>query len=158
MHLHLKRHAQKDDSTGGLLFIDGDFECYTIEDQERYNVQPPEVTKVKGETAIPRGVYTVGLRTVGGFHNRYKQRYGDMHKGMLHVKNVPNFKYILFHTGNNDDHTEGCIIVGDTIQTKEESRIPVGQTKGAYKKFYKKVRDAILNGEEVLLHVDKIGL
>lgn len=158
MHLHLKRFAHGNDSTGGALFIDGEFECYTIEDQERI-VESPMRTKVQGETAIPRGVYRVDLRAEGGFHQRYKQRYGEeFHKGMLRVRNVPEFKYILFHTGNHDDHTEGCIIVGDTIQTTDESRIPPGRTKGAYKKFYQKVRDAIQDGEDVLLHVDKLRL
>ena len=37
-----------------------------------------------------------------------------MHKGMLWVRDVPGFEYILIHTGNTDEHTSGCLIVGDS--------------------------------------------
>ena len=39
-----------------------------------------------------------------------------MHKGMLWVRDVPGFEYILIHTGNTDEHTAGCLIVGDSQQ------------------------------------------
>ena len=34
--------------------------------------------------------------------------------GMLHVLDVPNFKYILIHCGNTDEDTAGCLLLGDT--------------------------------------------
>ena len=33
---------------------------------------------------------------------------------MLHITNVPNFEYILIHCGNTDEHTSGCLLVGDS--------------------------------------------
>ncbi len=35
---------------------------------------------------------------------------------MLHIQDVPGFTYILIHTGNTDEHTSGCLIVGETQQ------------------------------------------
>jgi hypothetical protein len=74
--------------------------------------------KVKGETRIPAGRYQVTLRTEGGFHSKYSEKYGEMHKGMLWVRDVPGFEYILIHTGNTDEHTAGCLLVGNTSDLK----------------------------------------
>ena len=65
---------------------------------------------------MPAGTYKIELRKEGGggFHNKYKKKYGSLHKGMLHVTNVPNFEYILIHTGNSDEHTAGCLLLGDS--------------------------------------------
>ena len=85
------RYNSAAEHTNGLLHIDGQFMCYTLEDQY-------QAVKVPGETRIPDGIYRLGLRTVGGFHNRYLAKYGpDFHKGMIEVLNVPGFKYILLH-------------------------------------------------------------
>lgn len=158
MQITIKRYAFGRNSTGGLLFIDGKFECYTVEDQEREAIVPLRA-KIPGETAIPRGSFNVELRPLGGFHERYQNRYGkDFHKGMLHIRDVPNFKYILFHSGNDHTHTEGCILVGNTIQTiAGECMIPAGKTRVAYKHFYPKVRDALLAGDQVRVTIDRLA-
>ena len=95
MKLEVARISSQNDSTLGVLFDTTNgrkFLGFTIEDEAR------EV-KVQGETRIPAGTYDVQLRTVGGFHQRYGAKYGPMHKGMLHVQNVPGFEYILIHHG-----------------------------------------------------------
>jgi len=84
------------DATNGILLVDGLFECYTLEDQY-------QAVKVMHETCIPEGTYNIKFRTVGGFHTKYKERYGNAHYGMLHLQDVPNFTYILIHTGNSDE-------------------------------------------------------
>ena len=112
MKLEVLRFSSHSDSTLGLLFdvTEGrKFLCFTLEDEAR-------VTKVMAETRIPEGKYELKLRTVGGYHERYTKKYGSFHKGMIHVQDVPNFKYILWHTGNTDEHTAGCLLLGDTSQ------------------------------------------
>jgi len=49
MKITVKRTHRTNISTIGELYIDGVFECYTLEDIER------EV-KIKSETAIPKGM------------------------------------------------------------------------------------------------------
>ena len=74
MKLDVVRTQFGADATNGMLFIDGVFECYTLEDEYRD-------VKVMHETCIPEGEYEIKLRTEGGFHNRYLKRYGaDFHK------------------------------------------------------------------------------
>lgn len=142
MKLEILRFNSSDDFTSGLLFDVTDnkrkFLCYTLEDQA-------QTTKVYGETRIPAGTYNLTLRTEGGFHTRYLAKFGgDWHKGMIYVNKVPNFEYILWHIGNTDDDTAGCLLLGKTQQANF-----IGSSGDAYKDVYPKVRDAILYGEKV---------
>ena len=111
MKLEVLRISSESDSTSGLVFdvTNGrKFLCYSLEDEYRSE-------KVMHETRVPAGTYKILLRKEGGFHGRYTKKYGpDFHKGMLHVQDVPGFKWILIHTGNTDEHTSGCLIVGDS--------------------------------------------
>lgn len=149
MELEVLRVSSQDDSTNGILFdITGGqrkFLCYTLEDEHRE-------TKVMAETRIPTGTYRITLRTVGGHHSRYIKKYGDMHKGMLWVRNVPNFEYILIHTGNTDEHTAGCLLVGDSQQANfGDSNGFVGSSTQAYKRIYPPIAAALEAGEEVTI-------
>tara|TARA_B100000085_G_scaffold115197_1_gene104916 strand:+ start:757 stop:1338 length:582 start_codon:yes stop_codon:yes gene_type:complete len=140
------------DATNGLLFIDGLFECYTLEDQY-------QEVKVMHETCIPEGTYDVKFRTVGGFHERYKKRYGNSHYGMLHLQDVPGFTYILIHAGNTDEHTSGCLIVGETQQDLDVSEDGfIGSSGKAYVKLYNKIAKQLLIGNPVTIEYSKINL
>jgi len=154
MKLDVVRTQFGADATNGMLFIDGVFECFTLEDKVR------EGSKVMKESAIPLGEYEIKFRTVGGFDSKYTSRYGaDWHKGMLELQDVPNFKYILIHTGNTDEHTAGCLLVGETQQDLDKGKDGfVGGSGDAYKKMYPKVRDALLAGEKVTIKYSDINL
>ena len=149
MELEVLRFSSQKDSTNSILFdvTDGkrQFLCYTLEDEYRED-------KVGGETRIPSGAYEVTLRTVGGFHGRYEKKYGKMHKGMLWVRDVPNFEYILIHTGNTDEHTAGCLLLGDSQQANfGNSDGFVGSSTQAYKRVYPSVAKALEENEKVTI-------
>ena len=105
MELEVIRFSSGTDSTNGILIdkTNNKFLAYTLEDEYRDE-------KKFGETRIPEGTYKLGLRKVGGYHTKYSKRFSDIHIGMLHVLNVPNFEYILIHCGNTDEHTAGCLL------------------------------------------------
>jgi hypothetical protein len=153
MKLDVVRTQFGKDATNGMLFVDGVFECFTLEDEVRD-------VKVMSETAIPLGEYEIKFRNVGGFDTKYKARYGStFHKGMLELQDVPNFKYILIHTGNTDQHTAGCLLVGETQQDLDKGKDGfIGGSGDAYKKFYPKVRDALINKEKVTIKYSNINL
>jgi hypothetical protein len=152
MKLDVVRTQFGKDATNGMLFIDGVFECFTLEDEVRD-------VKVHSETAIPLGEYEIKLRTEGGFHSKYTARYGAMHKGMLWLQDVPNFQWILIHTGNTDSHTAGCLLVGETQQDLDKGKDGfVGGSGDAYKKMYPKVANALLSGEKVTIKYSNINL
>jgi len=149
MKLEVLRFSSQTDSTSGLLFevtdIKRHFLCYTLEDERR-------ALKVRGETRVPAGTYKIELRNEGGFHQKYTKKYPGIHRGMLHIIDVPNFEYILIHTGNTDEHTAGCLIVGDAQENN--LLLPdgfVGKSVNAYKRIYPSIAKAISQGEEVTI-------
>lgn len=150
MQLDVIRTQFGKDATNGMLFIDGIFECYTLEDQY-------QAVKVMHETCIPEGVYDIEFRKTGGFHAKYSERYKNAHYGMLHIQNVPNFTYILIHAGNTDEHTSGCLIVGETQQDLDMNESGfIGHSGTAYKKMYTKVAGQLLQGKKVTINYTTI--
>lgn len=144
MIINVRRYKHEKEFTIGRLYIDGQFECYTLEDQY-------QAVKVMHETRIPEGKYKVELRTFGGHHEQYKHKFPE-HKGMLWVKDVPGFKDILIHIGNSDGDTSGCLLVGcsvDDVQGK------LFNSTEAYKRFYRKVLPEIEAGKEVFIKYEK---
>ena len=93
------------------------------------------------------------LRQAGKFDARYSAKYGNTwHKGMLWIQDVPGFEWILIHTGNTDEHTAGCLLVGETQQDLDKGKDGfVGGSGDAYKKMYPKVRNALQNGDKVTI-------
>ena len=151
MKLQVIRTQFGKDATNGMLFIDGLFECYTLEDQY-------QAVKVMHETCIPEGTYDIKFRKEGGFHSKYSARYKNSHYGMLHLQDVPNFTYILIHSGNTDEHTSGCLIVGETQQDLDLGKDGfIGHSGTAYKKMYAKVAGQLLQGKDVTIEYTTIN-
>ena len=160
MELEVIRISSGTDSTNGILLeLDrtannphGEgFRCkrkflaYTLEDEQRDE-------KVYGETRIPNGTYELALRKVGGYHAKYSKRFSDIHIGMLHVVNVPGFEYILIHCGNTDEHTAGCLLVGDSQENNQITKDGfIGKSTQAYKRIYPRIAEAIDCGEKVTI-------
>lgn len=155
MNLEVLRISSQKDSTSGILFDVSNkqrkFLCYTLEDEQRD-------VKVWGETRIPAGKYQLSLRKEGGFHSRYLAKYGDMHKGMIHVNDVEGFEYILWHTGNTDENTAGCLLLGDTQTSNLVAKDGfIGSSVNAYKEVYPYVAAAIENTPVTVEYIDFDG-
>ncbi len=99
MELLLRRGDFLENSVIGDLFIDGIWECYTLEDKDRF-LENSNV-KVDKQTAIPRGKYKLILDR----SDRFKRI-------TPHILGVPQFTGIRIHRGNVVADTEGCPIVG----------------------------------------------
>ena len=142
-NIEVLRYSSGADSTLGILSENGpegrEFLAYTLEDEFREE-------KVSAETRIPEGTYDVKLRTTGGFHSRYAAKFGDWHKGMLHVQDVPGFEYILIHTGNTDEHTMGCLLVADSSTQNITKDGFIGASVSAYERIYPSLAQWLLDG------------
>jgi hypothetical protein len=103
MEITLNRQPSFEETTLGTLFIDGEFECFTLEDTVR-----PNGVKIYGETAIPAGRYQVIYVPSQAFGRK-----------MPRLVNIPGFSGVLIHWGNSKEDTLGCIIAGSRVSDAE---------------------------------------
>lgn len=146
MEIHVDRFTSDDDTTLSLVMVDGRFVCFGFEDECRQE-------KPAGETRIPAGKYRVILRKEGRRHLKYQQRFHDIHKGMLHILNVPDFKGVLILCGNTEADTAGCLLVGGQART-EPGDMKIMGSVAAYRRFYSLVVAAAENKTLTLTVVD----
>ena len=144
MFIFLRRISQSEEATIGLLSVDGQSLCWTLEDQY-------QAVKVAGETRIPAGWYDLKRRESGRLYTIYSKRW-TWHRGMIEVAEVPGFTDILFHPGNTDDDTRGCILPGYSASLF--GRMTVAQSRDAYESLYRKIIEAVYAGDCRLLIVD----
>jgi hypothetical protein len=130
MKMTLTRDKSTEKSTPGMLAIDGQFECYTLEDVVR-------ASKIRGETAIPAGEYEVALT----MSPRFKRI-------LPLLVSVPGFDGIRIHPGNTDKDTEGCILVGES-----KSRDFIGSSRVAFMRLFNKLADAKEAGERITIEI-----
>ena len=136
LHLTLYRFSESEESTIGLLYQGKYFLCFTLEDQY-------QKVKVEGETRIPEGKYKIKQRRVlSGLTKKYRAKYPffDYH---FELQDVPGFKYVYLHVGNDDDHTKGCILIGDRLKSNQVDDVNnLGASGPAFARLYKRMKDA----------------
>lgn len=130
MNLLILRKTVTDRSTIGKLYVDGQFECFTLEDV-------PRSEKIAGETCIPVGVYTVKIT----YSPRFK-------RDLPLLLNVPGFEGVRIHTGNSAKDTEGCILVGQLAGADV-----IWQSQLAFNSLFAKLKAAQAKGDEIKLEV-----
>jgi len=138
MEIEVKREPSAKGATLGSMFVDGAFECYTLEDTVReVEGEPVSAWKIQNVTAIPRGRYRVTI-TFSPHFNR----------DLPLVNDVPGYSAIRIHNGNKPADTDGCILVG---QTKEANLIY--KSVAALDALFPKIKSAIDAGQPVFVTV-----
>ena len=132
MDITIIRDTFSDTTTIGKFYIDGKYQCETLEDVIR-----PDKVKVYGETAIPRGEYEVVIN----FSEKYQ-------RPMIQIMNVPMFEGIRIHSGNKAEDTEGCILVGTS-----RSNDWIAGSKLAYKPLFEKIDKAFEADEQITIKI-----
>lgn len=127
---------------------------FSLEDERRH-------TKVYGETCIPTGSYELKLFTdhmddEEWMNGRYRKKYGDRHKGMLHLQNVPEFTSVYIHILNYEHQTKGCIGVGEVPAIYPDGEFWIGRSTPAYWRLYEEIAPLLIAGERVVVHVTEI--
>ncbi len=123
---------------GRLVAEDGHRICHSLEDEVReIEGVPVSEWKIKGNTAIPSGVYKVTLE--------FSPRFGP---DTMTIHDVPGFTHIRIHAGNTVKDTEGCILLG-------MQRTPVGiaESRPAITIVREMVRKARDDGETVWIDI-----
>jgi Family of unknown function (DUF5675) len=141
MELELTRTTKTAKSTIGELTVNGVFECFILEDRDRglrQGMTTSELVglKVKTQTAIPTGRYEI----IVSFSERFQ-------KMLPLLLDVPAFAGIRIHPGNNDTHTEGCLLPGKT-----KAPDMVGSSRAAFTTLFDKIK-AAMQREKVFITV-----
>lgn len=122
MFLRVIREPSQFHTTLGSLYVNGVWECWTLEDELRQ-------VKIPGETAIEQGRYKVVLDQ----STRFKRI-------MPHILNVPNFDGIRIHSGNTSADTEGCLLVG-----RQRVKGSIVESKLAFDSLFQKMQALDVN-------------
>lgn len=133
--IKLVRSVFASKTTGGELIINGRYFCDTLEDVDRK--LEAGGTKIKGQTAIPRGIYPLRIT----FSNRF-QKYLPLLVG------VQGFEGVRIHAGNTEHDTEGCILVGTNYSADF-----IHNSRATMAKLMAVIEDALDNGETVNIEV-----
>ena len=131
MTLTLHRRPSQSWGTPGLLSIDGEPECFTLEDVVRSG------PKVVHETAIPAGRYRVVITR--------SQRFQKMLPLLL---NVPGFEGVRMHAGNTSADTSGCPLV--CLGRFERG---VTRSREAMDRLQPQIAAALARGDDVQIEV-----
>lgn len=131
MEITLIRIANKPTYCIGKLYIDGVYECDTIEDVDRglddsMSVDEILKKKVKGQTAIPTGTYKIEIT--------YSPKYKRMMPLLLNVK---GYSGIRIHSGNTSKDSEGCLLVGKNTKVGM-----VTDSRNTYQHLFSKLQKA----------------
>lgn len=152
MEIIVRRLYKKEDYTIGKMYVDGIYECDTLEDKVRdYNKDGDLLdggeTKVYGRTAIPYGKYEVTMKVQSP---KYSKRASYLWCGgyLPRLINVPHFDGILIHAGNNSSHTDGCLLVGEN-----KAKGVVINSMETLKRLYPKLKEASDRGEEIWITI-----
>lgn len=138
MKLQLNRAPSKNGATIGVLLIDGEQICYTLEDEVREVPGLPVLEwKIPGETAIPRGEYRVRITHSPRFDRRLPL-----------LEGVPGYTGVRIHPGNTAKDTDGCILVGTTAGDAF-----VGHSRDAFSHVFDMLERAEDEGQEIWITV-----
>jgi hypothetical protein len=140
LEIVLKRLPDNDITTLGSLIF-GKNQIISLEDDF-------DEIKEHGRTRIPSGRYEIKERFEGTFYQRMIKKY-PFHRGMLHLQDVPNYKWILVHPGNKAEDTDGCIVTG----SRKVDENNVSESTYAYLFFLGYVYAAFDRGERVFINI-----
>ena len=134
MILRIIRDKFTPSETLGKLSIDHEFCCDTLEPPVVPNARHP-----KG--AIPQGWYNVSVTNSPHFG-----------RPLPILRMVPGFEGIRIHAGNNKDHTEGCILVGE----RSELSPVLYSSRKAEQTIVNKLLKAQKEHEQILIEISQV--
>lgn len=153
MELQLKRRFRGPKYTVGSLFVNGVYECDTLEDTDRgltsdMSVDVIKAKKIYGETAIPSGTYDIDMNTISP---KFKDRpWAKFCGGKLpRLLNVKGYEGVLIHVGNKAEDTLGCILVGDN-----KVKGQVINSTSTFQQLYLQMLKAHTRGEKITITIN----
>lgn len=101
MHIIIQRTSTNSNSITGELYVDGKYVCQTLE--------LPQKDNKTDISSIPAGNY-------GGI-----LRYDHADKWRIELTDTPSRTHIQIHIGNYPSNSKGCILVGEKVDTNNNT-------------------------------------
>lgn len=114
--LTLLRVAYRNDGTPGVLLLNGDTPF-------ALSLERPWLDNTVGKSCIPVGTYTCRRVQSPKFGNTFE------------VTSVPGRSAILFHKGNVDDDSHGCILVGEEFAVWNDGSVSIARSGYGFTEF-----------------------
>ncbi len=118
-YFKLVRVAYIEDGTFGVLLDEETPFCLTLEREWKENR--------RGESCIPTAIYSCSRLISPKFGNTFE------------ICNVPNRSHILFHKGNIEDDSHGCVILGEEYG-KYKNKIAILSSGRAFSEFWNRLK------------------
>jgi len=150
MNLILQRLSDNDKSTLGAIYDKETKSLINFSLEDRH-----QEVKVKKETRIPAGFYELKIRKEDTpLTVRHRAGYGSWFKYHIEITGIPNFSGVYFHAGNDEDDTEGCILVGNTLNNhKTVQGKPLTSSIDGTRRFYALVYPYLENGGKAFIEI-----
>lgn len=117
--VQILRVVKRDDGVFGIFMVDMYPICLTVE--------RPWLNNQIGISCIPNGQYV--CRRVNS------PKFGDT----FEVTNVSGRSEILLHSGNIDDDSHGCIILGENFEPWKTGQLSLASSKIAFSQFLREM-------------------
>lgn len=153
MKIKVERRWPKATYTIGRFYIDGILYCNTLEDADRGLKQFDTLAhikswKVAGETAIPKGKYTVTMNVTSPKYAGVAWYWNFCQGKMPRLLHVPGFDGILIHPGSSALDTRGCILVGKNTKVGK-----LTDSKACFQEIYRLMKKAADQGEAITIEI-----
>jgi Steigviridae/Suoliviridae L,D-carboxypeptidase/transpeptidase len=96
--ISIRRKTYTDQSTQGEMYLNGTYECFTLEPRKDQSQGKPY--------CVPAGLYDYGIHS--------SPRFG---RNVIRIQDISGFDDIEIHPGNFPRDTHGCCLVGRTKES-----------------------------------------
>jgi hypothetical protein len=147
----LQRYSDNGNSTQGILFekleAKPKFFSHSLEDEYRE-------LKLSGETRIPAGKYELKIRKEDTVLTiKHRTTYGSWFKYHIEIVGIKNFSGVYIHSGVSEKHTDGCLLLMDTMNNNQIDALEESRSLQAIKRFYEKVYPHLDGGGKAFLEI-----
>lgn len=150
MNLLLQRLSDNDHSTMGAIYNKETQKIinFTLEDRH-------QDVKVKKETRIPAGFYELKIRKEDTpLTVKHRTAYGAWFKYHIEITGIVNFQGVYFHAGNDEGDTEGCVLIGNTLNNHNTIQgKPLTSSIDGTRRFYELVYPHLDRGNKAFLEI-----
>lgn len=150
MNLLLQRLSDNEKSTMGAIYHKEEQKIINFSLEDRH-----QDVKVKKETRIPAGFYELKIRKEDTpLTIKHRTAYGSWFKYHIEITGIKDFSGVYFHAGNDEGDTEGCVLIGNTLNNHYTVQgKPLTSSIDGTRRFYELVYPHLEAGNKAFIEI-----